>query len=240
MADGVSVVRPRKNPAGKGGKAWAREKNAPRRVSEIDARVLVRSSLGDPAVDGALAGGVVSGSVVLLGGIPGAGKSTRAARWGDALLRRGGGEGLFISAEMSEAEARGTFELAGVDMSRWWVWETRDLAGALAWARGKKIRALVVDSLPLVEVGRGGPLEQRRAALALVLSERARFACSFVLAHATKEGDLGGERWEEHAVSLALLLEPLALRVLKNRNGPSCAVELRPLLEPSPEAANDA
>ncbi len=232
MREGLQRVAaaPRK----RGAREWAARKSEPRRLDAVPLEEAARVSLDGGPLDAALNGGAVAGSVLLVSGPPGVGKSTRSLVWCERVARTLGGDALYLSAEMSEAEVRATAERAGVSLSRVWVWEARDVVAALAWARTRKVRALVVDSLPLVEVpGEKGPKDTRRRALAELLSARSRVAVTFVLVHATKEGEPEGDRWEEHAVTCSLYLDAEGAVVRKHRHGPSGArvrAELGPLL----------
>lgn len=236
MADGMRVFGPKVR-ARSGSREWVDGAREPRRLAETRRAALRRVSLdGGGQVDAALGGGAVAGSSFLLGGAPGAGKSTRALEWLSHVAASNGCEGLYVSGEMSDSEVRAMAERSGVDVGPVWVWETSDAAAVVRWlASHPRVRALVFDSLPLAvwPSARNETEHRRRTLVELMAAARSRLVV-FVICHATKDGQIEGDRWETHAPTGALFLEPLALRVEKHRHGPSgLLVELAPLGERS-------
>ncbi len=185
-----------------------------------------RQPTGYGEVDRVLGGGLVPGSVTLLSGEPGVGKSTLLLALGDRLQA----PVLYASGEESAEQVSGRLKrlgLAGVNLS--FTSETN--VGALgATVRNLSPRLVVVDSLQAVSVpqasGSAGSPTQLKAALAeLVALAKATLVPVVVIGHVTKEGVAAGPKAIEHLVDVVLTLDgaehqPLRfLRASKNRFG---------------------
>jgi DNA repair protein RadA/Sms len=189
-----------------------------------------RISTGFPNVDRVLGGGLVPGSVVLLAGAPGIGKSTLLLQLASRLTEAGH-PCLLASGE----EARGQIAsrarrlgLLGEGMS---FVSGRNLDEVLEAARVERPDVLIVDSIHTIrhqEAGGlpGGVAQVRVCADALVSLAKEEGITVLLIGHVTKGGDLAGPRTLEHAVDQVLTFEGDAgsgLRVLsggKNRYGP--------------------
>ena len=177
------------------------------------------------SLDEFLGGGLVPGSVVLLAGPPGAGKSTIVL----ALLAAAARCALYATGEESLREVRRRAERIGARLPGLLVTEETDVALLLLQARSAGVSLLAVDSLQTVRVGEGGAAPgsptQMRSAVAL-LRAGAR-ECDFTLlliGQVTKGGAMAGPRSVEHAVDVVLSVECEAgegrmLRAVKNRFG---------------------
>jgi DNA repair protein RadA/Sms len=190
-------------------------------------------------VDRLLGGGFVPGSVLLLGGEPGIGKSTLVLQTAGALSAHpveGAGEAsvLYASAEESATQLHLRAERLGLTggpadgaLS---VLSGTDVANIITAATAEQPALLVVDSIQTVEVdGLDGPPgsvgQVRESAMALGAFAREQGVPVLLVGHVTKDGSLAGPRTLEHLVDAVLMLEGdrygslRLLRALKNRHG---------------------
>ncbi|MDQ4097559.1 MAG: DNA repair protein RadA, partial [Actinomycetota bacterium] len=201
-------------------------------VADAEARP---ESTGLAEVDRVLGGGLVPGSVTLLGGEPGVGKSTLLLQALAHLSRRH--RCLLVAAEESPQQVRlRASRLATLSAELWVVAET-DVAHALAHVEQVRPRFLVVDSIQaLVDTevtGVPGSVSQVRAC-AQRLVQLAKETCltTVLVGHVTKDGTLAGPRVLEHLVDTVLSFggeRHHALRLLratKHRFGPTTELGL--------------
>jgi DNA repair protein RadA/Sms len=188
-----------------------------------------RVRTGISGVDRVLGGGLVPGSVVLLAGEPGIGKSTLLLQ----LMSRLSAAGLtclLASGEESYEQVADRAGRLGVSAHEISFVSGRDLAEVVAAARAKRPAVLAVDSIQTVRDPDssslpGGPSQVRWCADALVGLAKAEGVSIILTGHVTKDGDLAGPRTLEHAVDVVLSFEGdvrSGLRVLgagKNRFG---------------------
>jgi len=205
-------------------------------LAEIDERGGVRRSTGVAEVDRVLGGGLVPGSVTLLGGEPGIGKSTVALQMLAATCATGGPV-LLVSAEESPEQVRlRAGRLSALDPGLLVVAETR-LPEVLAAAYDVKPVLLVVDSIQAVHdpESTGGPgsvAQVRDCASALVRFAKETGLATILIGHVTKEGALAGPRVLEHVVDTVLTFEGdrhhavRMLRASKHRFGPTDEIGL--------------
>jgi len=187
-----------------------------------------RIASGAQELDRVLGGGIVSGSVILLGGDPGIGKSTLllqvaafvgAAR---AVLYASGEESV---AQVSLRASRLSLDAAGVG-----VLAETDLTAILALAAEQRAALLVIDSIQTVQsataAAAAGAVSQLRECTAeLVRFAKASGTAVIIVGHVTKEGSIAGPRLLEHLVDTVLYFEHEAgsryriVRATKNRFG---------------------
>ena len=208
---------------------------APRVVASTAAQTEVeqapRRPCGIAEVDRVLGGGLVPGSVVLLGGPPGIGKSTLLLQASAGLARRSGVV-LYASGEESVAQvAARAGRLGAAHPNLLLVADTRvDAILAAASERAGQLAALVVDSVQTVysegAEGLPGNLTQIRTVVAQLISfAKSHGVPVVVVGHVTKDGQLAGPRLLEHLVDAVLSFEgdddhaTRMLRATKNRFG---------------------
>ncbi len=162
-------------------------------------------------LDRVLGGGLVPGSVLLLAGPPGIGKSTLLLQW-LAAMAASGRPGLLVSGEESRAQVAARARRIGVEADAVSFAPGRDLHPVLAAARAERPTVLAVDSIqtlrdPEATTQPGGVAQVRGCVDALVELAKTDDITVVVSGHVTKDGDLAGPRALEHAVDVVLTFE---------------------------------
>jgi DNA repair protein RadA/Sms len=180
-------------------------------AAEPAAAESVRIASGLPGLDRVLGGGIVPGSVVLLGGEPGIGKSTlllQAARG----IARASGEVLYVSGEESASQVRLRGERLGIrggDDQGLLVLAETDVTRVLAECEARPPAVLVVDSVqairdPALASAPGTVSSVRECAGALQRWAKARTVPVLLIGHVTKDGSLAGPKSLEHLVDAVI------------------------------------
>lgn len=199
-------------------------------IAEVALAVEPRLETGLPGLDRVLGGGLVPGSVVLLGGEPGIGKSTlllQAARSVAGQSR----EALYATGEESAAQVRLRGERLGVRQERLWVLAETDVSRIAAEAETRAPAILIVDSIqavrePALSSAAGTVSQVRESAWVLMRYAKARGVPAVLIGHVTKDGSLAGPKSLEHLVDTVITMEGdrgssrRILRASKNRFGP--------------------
>jgi DNA repair protein RadA/Sms len=224
----VEETAPRAAASGTARGAVARA-SRPRPLSEVDTAPVPRLCTGIGELDRVLGGGIVPGSLVLLGGSPGIGKST-LTNMALGNLAGAGRRTLYVSGEESAAQIRLRAErLAGAALSVPVLAET-DLDVVLATLEAERPEVCVIDSVQTLHAaeltGAPGSVGQVREVASRIMRVAKAHAIAVVLVgHVTKEGSLAGPRVLEHLVDCVLQFEGerertyRTLRALKNRFG---------------------
>lgn len=184
---------------------------------------------GVDELDRVLSGGLVPGSVTLLGGAPGTGKSTLVLQAAAGLARRGATV-LYACAEESPAQVRDRARRLGAVHDRLWLVGESLVPRILASVDEVRPDVLVVDSAqsvadPAVSSAPGSVAQVRDVAQQLVREAKARSLATVIIGHVTKEGALAGPRVLEHVVDTVLELDGdrhhalRLLRAVKHRFG---------------------
>jgi DNA repair protein RadA/Sms len=214
-----------------GRESMARGPRTPVSLSEVEATCVERLSTGSEEFDGVLGGGIVPGSIILIGGSPGIGKSTLMSST-LASLERGGHSTLYVSAEESAAQVRLRAERLGDAALSVPVIAETSLEAVLATLETERPRVCVIDSVQTIHAGylsgaSGSVGQVREVAARLERLARDLRIAVILVGHVTKDGSLAGPRVLEHAVDCVLQFEGehqrsyRVLRVLKNRFGPT-------------------
>ena len=187
----------------------------------------VRTEIGE--LDRVLGGGVVRGSLVLIGGDPGVGKSTLLLQAAQALARVTPPV-LYVTAEESAAQVKMRADRLGITTDGLLLWPETDLSVVQAQLDDVKPRGLVIDSiqtvfLPELESAPGSVTQVRECGARLMTLAKGLGIATFLVGHVTKEGALAGPRVLEHLVDTVLYFEGerhhayRVLRAVKNRFG---------------------
>jgi len=223
-------------PAARRRSGSAASRSQPVRLSQIEGQADERLHLPIEEFARVLGGGVVPGSVVLVGGEPGIGKSTLLLQ--TAVRMAAAGPVLYVSGEESErqikARAERLFGGQAVSENLYLLTET-DLEAILDAAQRLGPRLMVVDSIQTVylaeiDSGAGSISQVREAAARFQALAKSSGMAIFLVGHVTKEGAIAGPRVLEHIVDTVLYLEgdPFhayrLLRSVKNRFGATSEV----------------
>jgi DNA repair protein RadA/Sms len=212
-----------------GGRRAVTPQTRPRPLAEVSIEQVERLRTGIGELDRVLGGGVVPGSLVLIGGEPGAGKSTLLAQAGQALAAIAAPV-LYVSAEESAAQVKLRADRLGLAAGGLLLWSENDLGAVQAELDALKPRVLVVDSiqtvyLPDLDSAPGSVAQVRECGARLMTLAKGRGIATFLVGHVTKEGALAGPRVLEHLVDTVLYFEGephhayRVLRAVKNRFG---------------------
>jgi DNA repair protein RadA/Sms len=206
----------------------ARPTSAPLRLSEIaDAKVArMRSGIGE--FDALLGGGLVAGSLVLLGGPPGAGKSTLLLQIVNALVERGA-SAIYVCGEESAAQTKLRAARIGASDDLL-VYPETNLRAILDACEQRAPDVIVIDSIQTMSLPEGesfaGSVSQVRDCTQALMEFAKRTGCAvFIVGHVTKDGAIAGPRLLEHLVDTVLYFEGDStgeyriVRAYKNRFG---------------------
>jgi DNA repair protein RadA/Sms len=201
---------------------------APIPLHEIGSAAVSRVSTGMPEFDAVLGGGIVAGSLTLVGGPPGAGKSTLMLQIAARLAEQG--DVVYVCGEESAAQVRLRAErvLSGGDTMH--VFPETNLRAVLEALEQRAPLAVVVDSIQTVWLPESeayaGSVAQIRDCTQALMEYAKRTGCAvFVVGHVTKDGAIAGPRLLEHLVDTVLYFEGETtgehriLRAYKNRFG---------------------
>ncbi len=198
-------------------------------LSEVDQTGTARSSTGLREFDAVIGGGIVPGSVTLIGGPPGAGKSTLLLQIA-ANLARDRGPVIYVCGEESAAQVKLRAERLGLDDDGILVFPETNLREVLDQAEKLRPRTLILDSiqtvwLPESESYAGSVTQIRDCAQAAMEFSKRTNCATFVVGHVTKDGAIAGPRLLEHLVDTVLYFEGdltgdhRIVRAYKNRFG---------------------
>ena len=201
--------------------------NSPKKLSEIDSRTENRISLNNAEVDRILGGGIVEGSLVLIGGEPGIGKSTLSLQipLGCPALRT-----LYVTGEESARQVKMRADRLGGDASSCEIFSETLIETIVAQAREMKPDLMVVDSVQTMYSQNVDSMPGSVTQIKEVASILLRFAKEsgipvILIGHITKEGYIAGPKVLEHIVDVVLQFEGdnrgsyRILRSIKNRFG---------------------
>ena len=200
-----------------------------RPISLVDADDAQSRPTGETELDRVLGGGLVPGSVVLLAGEPGCGKSTLCLSVA-AKAAREGSPTLYVTGEESAAQVRLRAGRTGALNEHLWVAAETDLSAVLAHLDTVRPSLLVVDSVQTigsaeVDGSAGGVTQIRAVAAALIAVAKERGIATVLVGHVTKDGSIAGPRLLEHLVDVVLHFEGdrhstlRMVRAVKNRFG---------------------
>ncbi len=209
-------------------------------LSEISHKTENRHSTEIKEFDRTLGGGVVPGSVVLIGGDPGIGKSTLLLQALRGLTKLG--KVLYVSGEESPEQIKMRADRLGVKPHNIILLPETSLEGILSTAQEVKPQAVVVDSIQTIfslehPSAPGSVTQIRECATKLMFFSKKYGIPLFIIGHVTKEGAIAGPRVLEHIVDTVLYFEgdkgtPFRiLRAVKNRFGSTNEIGVFEMME---------
>jgi DNA repair protein RadA/Sms len=221
---GKRASRARWAPQGEG-----QRRGVPRPLAEVAIEGVERTGTGIRELDRVLGGGLVPGSLLLVGGDPGIGKSTLLLQVA-ARLAAQGRTVLLVAGEESEEQVRMRATRLGAIPEQLLILCETDLETVLATSERLRPDILIADSIQTLsradlEGGPGTVTQMRECGLALMHFAKATGTAVFLVGHVTKDGTVAGPRVLEHMVDAVLYLEGeryqhyRVLRAAKNRFG---------------------
>ncbi len=227
---GAFVVEPAQTPVARRSSYAGAAAGAPRitPLASVAQAQEARTSIGIGELDRVLGGGLVEGSVVLVGGDPGIGKSTLLLQMLGALGTRL--SSLYVSGEESLAQVAARAQRLGLALDPLRGLAETCIERILEHAAAERPRVLVVDSIQtiwteLLTAAPGSVSQVRESAAKLTRYAKETGTGVFLVGHVTKEGGIAGPRVLEHMVDAVLYFEGEAgsrfrvLRAFKNRFG---------------------
>ena len=223
-----SLVEVKLDAKSKGSTKRATSKKTPKLISELDTEAELRFSTGIGELDRVLGGGAVKGSLVLVGGAPGIGKSTLLLQL--CGLVEGEMKILYVTGEESERQLKMRAQRLGVDNGQIYVLAETGLTEALEAADELEPDIMIVDSIqtmfdPEVSSAPGSVSQVRECTMSIMRMTKEKGFTTFVVGHINKEGNIAGPKVLEHMVDCVLYFEgerSTSFRILragKNRFG---------------------
>lgn len=215
------------------------EKKKPELLENIRSDEKKRSKTGINDLDRILGGGMVAGSLILLGGEPGVGKSTLALQLALAIKGRGV---LYVSGEESEEQISLRAKRLKNSGSGCYVYSETDLENILVQAENIKPGLIIIDSVQTIRTGilessAGSVSQVRECAAQLLKYSKISGIPVFIIGHITKDGTLAGPKVLEHIVDVVLYFEGdnnyvyRILRSVKNRFGSTSELGIFEMME---------
>jgi DNA repair protein RadA/Sms len=218
-------------PASKSKERVALYKDEPVLLKDVELKEESRFITGITEIDRVLGGGIVRGSVVLIGGDPGVGKSTISLQISNHLTKQGI-KVLYVSGEESVSQTKlRARRLAEADKSGdLYIVNQTDLSLITEYIRRLHPQVVIIDSIqvlfePSISSSSGSVTQVRECAGILTQLAKTSGTAVFIIGHVTKEGTLAGPRVLEHIVDTVLYFEGdrfsvyRILRAVKNRFG---------------------
>ncbi|MCU0362821.1 MAG: DNA repair protein RadA [Bacteroidales bacterium] len=215
------------------------EKRKPVLLDEVSSSEFPRRASGLNEVDRILGGGIVSGSLILLGGEPGVGKSTLALQLALALKDK---KILYISGEESEEQISMRAGRMKASNPLCYVLSETILETILTHAGSIRPDLLIIDSIQtvstgLIESSAGSVSQVRECAARLLKYSKLTGVPVFLIGHITKDGTLAGPKVLEHIVDVVLYFEGdnnhvyRILRSVKNRFGSTSEIGIFEMID---------
>ena len=211
----------------------------PQRVSEIERSTHKRLDLHNAEVNRVLGGGLVPGSLILLGGEPGIGKSTLSLQ---IALTNHSLKTLYVSGEESAEQIGMRAERLGIGNEECYIYSETSLENILTQMNEYKPDVVVIDSIQTiftdtVDSSAGSVSQIRECAAALLKYAKTKGTSIFIIGHITKDGTIAGPKILEHIVDVVLQFEGdgnniyRILRGIKNRFGATFEIGVFEMLD---------
>lgn len=217
----------------------SREKRRPELLNEIKSDEHHRQKTGVEELDRILGGGMVAGSLILLGGEPGVGKSTLALQLALALAEK---PVLYVSGEESGEQISLRAKRLRRSNPSCYIYSETDLENILVQAENLKPGLIIIDSIQTIRTGMlessaGSVSQVRECAAQLLKYSKITGIPVFLIGHITKDGTLAGPKVLEHIVDVVLYFEGdnnyiyRLLRSVKNRFGSTSELAIFEMIE---------
>ncbi len=224
------------------------EKSTPQKISEIQSNQHQRASTLDTELDRVLGGGIVPGSVILIGGEPGIGKSTLLLQLACKIKKKV----LYVSGEESEQQVKYRSERIGIENEECYILAETSLDKIINEFNKFNPELIIIDSIQTMHwstiESSAGSVSQIKECSAQIIKYAKKSGCPvFLVGHITKDGNIAGPKILEHMVDTVLQFEGdrnylfRILRSQKNRYGSASEMGiyemksegLKPVLNPS-------
>ena len=211
-------------------KGYSGEQSSVQPLSAITAEELPRTSSGIKELDRVLGGGIVAGSVVLIGGDPGVGKSTLLLQSLASFVDPNQFQTLYVSGEESASQIALRAERLKLHAKDLRLLTETDVDKIIATASAENTKLMVVDSIQTIftadlQSAPGSVAQVRECAQRLVRFAKSSSTAVYLVGHVTKDGAIAGPRVLEHMVDAVLYFEGdqaeryRLVRAVKNRFG---------------------
>ena len=211
-----------------GHKDLAKSENKPQKLNSYEAKETLRTSTGFGELDRVLGGGLVKGSLVLLGGEPGIGKSTLILQICDKV--KGEGKVLYVSGEESAEQIKMRADRLGINNDDILFLGETDIDVVNQAIIEVNPKLVIIDSIQTmyseeISAAAGSVSQVREITSQVMRVCKSRAITTIIIGHVTKEGNIAGPRVLEHMVDTVLYLEGeryfsyRVLRGVKNRFG---------------------
>ena len=220
-----------------------------KQISEVEIEKVTRISTQNSELDLVLGGGVVEGSLVLIGGSPGIGKSTLLLKIASNFAAQGK-KTLYVSGEESASQIKIRAQRLDAVKDGLFLLTEILLENILAEVRKNEYKILVIDSIQTlysekIASAPGSVSQVREITFELMRLAKNENICVFIIGHITKDGSIAGPRILEHMVDVVLYFEGDSsrelrmLRGFKNRFGSTSEVGIFEMSENGLISAND-
>ncbi len=204
-------------------------------LSNVSTAQYNRIRTGIVEFDRMIGGGIVPGSLVLLGGAPGIGKSTLMLQVAASISKNK--KVLYVSGEESQEQIKSRADRLKLDSPNLYLLSETNLENILESVKKVTPEFLIIDSIQTtyrsdVSSAPGSVGQVRECAAEFLRAAKSQNITTFILGHVTKDGDLAGPRVLEHIVDTVLYFESerhqmfRILRAYKNRFGPTSEIGL--------------
>jgi len=220
-----------------------------KQISEVEIEKITRISTQNSELDLVLGGGVVEGSLVLIGGSPGIGKSTLLLKIASNFAAQGK-KTLYVSGEESASQIKMRAQRLDAVKEGLFLLTEILLENILAEVRKNEYKILVIDSIQTlysekITSAPGSVSQVREITFELMRLAKNENICVFIIGHITKDGSIAGPRILEHMVDVVLYFEGDSsrelrmLRGFKNRFGSTSEVGIFEMSQNGLISAND-
>jgi DNA repair protein RadA/Sms len=208
-----------------------KEPSKPVRLGEVNTKPVVRIKSSFNEFNRLLGGGIVPGSLTLIGGDPGIGKSTLSLQVASSLASQGLIV-LYVSGEESLEQTSLRAQRLNIQSDHLFLFNEIEVSEIIKQVEVLKPHVLIIDSIQIVykqelSSAPGSVSQVREAAATFMQLAKAKNIATFLIGHVTKSGEIAGPRVLEHLVDTVLYFEGdkeqnyRLLRAIKNRFGPT-------------------